>query len=591
MKLTRERGGQFACRCLALSLLLWLGLAPSVGQAAPPPPPPPHLRPIALVVGANQPAPGRQPLRYALDDARLMADTLTRVGRFAPSDVHTLLEPTPLELLEALDGVARTMASTSAQDSLLVFYYSGHSDGQYLFPHGEPLALAELRRHIESSVARVRVAIVDTCRGGGWTGTKGLTLGPPLDVVDLMNVDTEGTALVSSSSGLENAHEAAALNGSFFTHHIAAGLLGAADRSGDGNVTLQEVFEYARDRTIRDSARMAVTTQHPSFELELRGRQDIVLAQLRSAPSLLELTQTHALEVVHLETGVTVLETPPGLGSMRLALPPGRYLVRRVSDGRVYSKELDIRAATSAKLDETELAVTSDERLASKGTTPAAPPGSLLGTLPGNDWELRLGIGASTGRPREFGSVLYDASDSDAPLERSFASVFTLTYGITDRLSWSLPLPAFAHRLGEYGSFELITRAGLVALGYSKVEGIIGVVDAGVAARAWLTPGVSLLANASADWTFDDELRLHATGGLTWRIDNRIALSLGAGWAGGGSNQLVFGAVQTLGYRPVPLVEVFLSPTFSLDAYASWAIDLPSGDVRDRYLAGFTWLF
>jgi caspase domain-containing protein len=568
-----------------LFLLVCLCWVPGSSRAAAPP----HLRPIAIVVGANQPAPGRQPLRYALADAQLMADTLLRVGRFAPSDVHTLLEPRPAEILAALDDVARATSSSPDPASLLVFYYSGHSDGQYLFPHGEPLPLAELRRHIEGSMARVRIAIVDTCRGGGWTGTKGLSLGPPLDAVDLMNVETEGTALVSSSSGLENAHEAAALKGSFFTHHIAAGLLGAADKSGDGNVTLQEVFEYARDRTIRDSARMALTTQHPSFDLELRGRQDIALAQLTSAQSLLELTQVHALELVHLQSGVTVLETPPGRDSLRLALPPGQYLVRRVSDGRVYSKEIDIRAGDPVRLDEAELTATGDERLASKGASPHVPPGSLSSTLPGNSWEIRLGIGSSTGTPRSFGSVLYDTS-TDAELERSLAANLSLTYGITDRLSLTFPL-AFAYRLGDYGSFEWVSRAGLVAIGYSAVEGLVSVLDAGVGARVWLSPELSLVSNASVDWASGGELAYRADSGVIWHIDDRVALSLGAGWAAGASNELVFGSVQTLGYRSVPLVSVFLSPKFSLDAYVSWAVELRKGDVQDRYLGGFTWLF
>jgi hypothetical protein len=572
--------------CLGLSLVAGLEFAAAESHAAPPA----RLRPIAIIVGANQPAPGRAPLRYALDDARLMADTLTRVGRFDAADVHTLLEPSPGEILEALDGVARALQSTPERESLLVFYYSGHSDGQSLFPRGEPLSLAELRRHIEGAGVKVRIGILDTCRGGGWTGTKGLSLGPPLDAVDLLNVATEGTALVSSSSGLENAHEAAALNGSFFTHHMAAGLLGAADQSGDGNVTLQEVFEYAKDRTIRDSARMALTTQHPSFELELRGRQDIVLAQTTSARSVLELRQVHALEIVHLQSGVTILETPAGPETYRLALPPGRYLVRHVLDGQVYSKELEIRPGDPVRLDEGELAVIADERLALKGSAPEATAGGLLGSPRAAWWELRVAGGASTGRPRSFGSVLYD-TNADADLERSFASVFSLTYGITDRLSWSLPLPAFAYRLGEYGSFEWIPRAGLVALGYSSVEGGIGVVDAGLGARVWLTPDLSLLANASADLTFDAELGLHASAGTTWRVRDGVALSLGAGWAGGDSDELVFGAVQTLGYRSLPLIEVFLSPSFSLDGYASWGVDLQTHDVRDRYLAGFTWLF
>jgi hypothetical protein len=56
-------------------------------------------------------------------------------------------------------------------------------------------------------------------------------------------------------------------------------------------------------------------------------------------------------------------------------------------------------------------------------------------------------------------------------------------------------------------------------------------------------------------------------------------------------NDLVLGAVQTLGYRPLPLFQTYVTDSLSLDAYASWAIKLDSGDVRDRYLAGFTWAF
>jgi Caspase domain len=574
----------------------------------------PRLRPIAVVVGANAPPPGRQPLRYALSDAQLMADTLLRVGGFAPADIHTLLEPQPSEILTALDNLARETRSAE-QEALLVFYYSGHSDGQLVFPHGEPLSLTELRAHFEHAAARVRIAIVDTCRGGSWTGTKGLTIGPPLDALELLNVNTEGTALLSSSSGLENAHEAAALNGSFFTHHIAAGLLGAADESGDGNVTLQEVFEYAKERTVRDSARMALTTQHPSFEIELHGRQDIVLARLASGQSQLQLTQTHALEVVQIQSGLSVIETSRGPGTVRLALPPGQYVVRRVSEGHVYSKAIDVTRGSAVHLDESELQLSDGERLALKGWSPPAPPPSTQSTLPRNAWELRLALGTSTGRPRSFGSMLYDSGgDPSDTIERSLAGVLAFTYGITDRLSWSVPVPAFAYRLGEGGSFEWIPRAGLTAIGYSSIDGFIGTLDAGLAARLWLRPGLSLLANASGDWSFGTDQRerllgLHASLGVHWVIDQRVALALGAGWAGNAKvseatpgpldtpaqpdSELVFGAVQTLAYRPVPLVEVFLVPelALALDAYASWGIDLHTGDVRDRYLAGFTWLF
>jgi Caspase domain len=282
-----------------------------------------------------------------------------------------LLDPAPKDVIAAFERVGRSAAAAGG-DVLFLFYYSGHSDGQSLFPHGEPMALSDLRSRVERLGARIRVGILDTCRGGSWTQSKGLTVGPPLRMADLMNVDTEGTALVSSSSGLENAHEAAEVHGSFFTHYLTAGLRGAADRAGDGNVTLEEAFDYAKERTVRDSARIATTPQHPSFDLALRGRHDIVLTVMSPGTSALQLNGAHAsLEVIHLPSGVTVADAPNGDKPLHIALPPGRYLVRSVVDGHVYAKEVEVRAGQTATLAAGQLEATGHEQLAMKG--PHAP--------------------------------------------------------------------------------------------------------------------------------------------------------------------------------------------------------------------------
>ncbi|HEU4406275.1 MAG TPA: caspase family protein [Polyangiaceae bacterium] len=614
-----------ALRTAFLAAAAALTCARAGGAAEPPPRP---LRRIAVVAGANDPPPGRQPLRYAHDDARLMADTLERVGRFGKQDVHVLLEPRPADLLAALERAGRE-AQAAGGESLLVFYYSGHSDGQQVYPHGEALALADLRDRVAKAGARVRVAILDTCRGGGWTQTKGLTVGPPLDAADLMNVAAEGTALLASSSGLESAHEASSVKGSFFTHHVAAGLLGAADKSGDGNVTLQEVFEYAQQRTVRDSARMAATAQHPSFDLQLRGRQDVALSQLAASPSALEVAQTNALEIIHLGSGVTVAETPAGQRRLRLALVPGRYLVRRVAEGRVYSKEVEVRPGAPATLDEGQLELSGDERLALKGELARERPYSARSTPAARRWELRLALGTSTGRS-SFGANPY-ATRGEPGLERSPAAVASLAYGLTDRLSLQVPVPALAYRFGQAGSFEAIPRFGLTSLGYVLGGGgnpLLGTLDAGVAARAWVAPDLSLIATASADWDWQittakadlpddgyrrgERLNLRAGLGLSWDVNEHVTLALGVGLSGSlavvdeavpltlsGTNDFVrgtretavlFGSVQALGYRPLPLVQVHLSRKFSLDGYASVGVDF-EGRLRDRYLAGFTWGF
>jgi hypothetical protein len=511
-----------------LALLLG-GAAPA--WATPPGP----MRRIALLVGANDPPPGRQALRFAHDDAQELAGVLEQVGGFATSDVHVLLDPSPGELLLALDGVARATAAAGG-DVLFVFYYSGHSDGAALFPHGEPVPLANLRDRVEHLGARIRVGILDTCRGGSWTLSKGLSVGPPLAVADLMNVDTEGTALLSSSSGVENAHEADAVHGSFFTHYLAAGLRGAADRDRKGTVTLQEAFDYARERTVRDSARLAKTPQHPSFDLALRGRQDIVLTVLSSGTSALAITAARgAVEVIQLSTGVTMADAPPASGPVRIALPPGRYLVRSVRDGRVYTKEVEIHPGETLALDDGQLEASGDALLARKGPPPPKEPLSLWNAPRDTRWllHLQLGVGSDAVAPANVSQ----GANAVQSL-RSYTVGYSLWYRITDRLSWSVPWPALTYRFGHPGRVEVMPYAGIAANSWNSETGVSFGFRTDVSARIWTTrsqwvsldAGVTLPASRVDGSPFPgiaigQELEPFGVVGYGWTIHGIVTLS------------------------------------------------------------------
>ncbi|MBL9039333.1 MAG: caspase family protein, partial [Archangium sp.] len=288
------------------------------------PPAPPRR---AVLVGTNAAVEGRAPLRFAHGDAQSLAEVLRSSGGFSAADVVVLLDPTPEAVLSALESARTALASS---EGLLVFYYSGHADEARLYPGGRALTLEALRERLADATPGVRIGIIDACRGGGWTHAKGLEPTAPFEV-GLPALSSEGTALIAASSGLEEAHEAEALHGSFFTHHLVAGLRGAADHSGDGQVTLSEAFGYANRLTIRDTATRAREAQHPSFDFRLRGRQDVVLTSVQSAGAQLVLAQDRGpLEVVQLSTGLTVVEALPGERVVRLTLPPGAYLVRRV---------------------------------------------------------------------------------------------------------------------------------------------------------------------------------------------------------------------------------------------------------------------
>lgn len=339
----------------ALSLLL---------AAAPAPP----LK-LAVVVGSKGAVANRPALRFAHDDARAFARALQDTAGFAPQGVQVLLEPRPGAVLAALDQ-AREVAKSAGRETLLVFYYSGHTDEQSLYPGGEALALADLKARLADEALGVRIGVIDGCHGGGWTQAKGLRPTEAFEVSGPAGLGTEGLALLAASSGSEDAHEAEVLKGSFFTHHLVAGMRGAADKSGDGQVTLSEAIAYASRLTIRDTAARAPEPQHPSFDLRLRGRQDVVLSAPAQTRTLLTVNQTEGpLELVELSSGVVVLEATPGPQKLVLSVAPGDYLVRRVSADGVKSREVTVKAGEAATIDEGALVVKGEAMLASKGTT------------------------------------------------------------------------------------------------------------------------------------------------------------------------------------------------------------------------------
>jgi len=357
------------------------------------------MRRVAVVVGANAAAPGRKPLRFALSDARAVADVLRDRGGFAAADVRVLLEPTPEAVLAALDDALRAAGKVDV-DTMVFFYYSGHADTASLFPSGRPLSVAELRRRLDDDRAAMRIGVIDACRGGGWTGSKGLSESQVFDIAQAFHLATEGSVLISSSAGLEEAHESAALRGSFFTHHWNAALRGAADRNSDDKVTLGEAFEYARVLTIRDTALETETPQHPSFWFNLKGRGDPPLAELSPGSSVVELDQRKGpLQVIHLGTGLLVAELPRGQRRVRVSLSPGRYLVRRRADKTIQAREVQLGAGQRVAVAESSLSSARIGQFQPKGdmdaeiSTQAEP---VHRPSPPSEFLLSYGMGQTT---------------------------------------------------------------------------------------------------------------------------------------------------------------------------------------------------
>jgi len=293
-----------------------------------------EVRRFGLFIGNNDGHSGDQPLRFAENDARRLRDAFLDVGGFRAEDAVLLLGAEAADARRAsADLAARArQAGKMGDDTLLLVYYSGHADADQLHLGGSDLPFKEVRRLLESSGAQVTLAIVDACRSGGITRRKGARTAAPFDVRLEPGLTGEGHVALTSSAANEDSQESDLLQGSYFTHHLVGGLRGAADRSGDGAVTLKELYTYAYANTLRSTRGSLAGAQHPAYRYDLEGRGELVLARLpppAGRVAHLIFDEPGAWLIIDADSDEVTAEVSVPEGGGTLAVRPGRYRVSR----------------------------------------------------------------------------------------------------------------------------------------------------------------------------------------------------------------------------------------------------------------------
>ena len=292
-------------------------------------------RRFALVIGDSKGGAGTRPLRYAERDARRMHAILTRLGGVRPEDARLLTGASADEVRAAIaDLSARAeQAKARGDETVLLVYYSGHAKDGDLRLGDTRMSLLELRDALRNAPADVRIGLLDSCQSGAITRAKGVRAAPSFDVQQAQAASTRprGLVLIASSSADEESQESDDIGASFFTHYLASGLLGDADSSGDGKVTLAEAYTYAYARTVGETAETRAGAQHPVYLYDLGGAGDVVLTEL--APARGSLVFPAGAEGVYVvldgsRRAVAEVAKPRG-DQRRLALAPGDYVVKK----------------------------------------------------------------------------------------------------------------------------------------------------------------------------------------------------------------------------------------------------------------------
>ncbi|WP_141325503.1 caspase family protein [Myxococcus sp. AB025B] len=318
------------------------------------------LRRFALIAGNDEGGDETRPLRFARDDARKMHGLLARLGGVAPGDAKLLLNETSKDFLAALtDLEARAKAAQErGERTALLVYYSGHAKDGTLRLGNTRLGFDDLKRRLSSAPADIRIAILDSCRSGAMTRTKGARRAPAFEIESGASRDARGLVILTSSAADEDSQESDALGGSYFSHHLASGLLGDADRSGDGRVTLFEAYSHAYARTVADTAASSGGAQHPTFSYDLAGNGDLVLTDLRAGGDGLVVPRVAPPGMYYFvdPAGLVVAELDKTDGvERRVALAPGTYRVKRRLPDKLRIGEVQVSRGQPVVLEESRL--------------------------------------------------------------------------------------------------------------------------------------------------------------------------------------------------------------------------------------------
>jgi hypothetical protein len=250
---------------------------------------------LAVLVGINEYADSSiNRLSFCVKDILDFNSVLVdpEKGRYEKSNIKVLSDtsaekPTRNNILSKLTAMSRT---ANPEDSIL-FYFSGHGaeiEGRpYLLCSDsyrntiEQTALPNelMRKTMESSLARVKMVILDACHSGVLKGAKESGI-MTRSFFESFFPPPEGFVVLSSCKLGESSHEWPEREHGVFSYYLLEGLKGTADRDGDKIITITDAHRYTSDNVKRWAFEKGLE-QNPTLDAKISG--DIPLVYVTRA--------------------------------------------------------------------------------------------------------------------------------------------------------------------------------------------------------------------------------------------------------------------------------------------------------------------
>jgi len=228
-----------------------------------------------LAIGVSQYVDKNLTLRFAAKDARDFAETMKRqkggLYRDVVVKIVTDQKGTKDEILDGLDWIQREttskdiamlfLAGHGVNDMTGIYYYLPvNADTERLKRTGVPFS--DIKNTL-SSLAGKTILFVDTCHSGNVMGAKRGIADITAVVNELASAES-GVVVFSSSTGKQYSIEDPAWENGAFTKALIEGLIGKADYTGKGKITINMLDLYVSERVKElTKGRQTPTTTKP----------------------------------------------------------------------------------------------------------------------------------------------------------------------------------------------------------------------------------------------------------------------------------------------------------------------------------------
>ncbi len=229
----------------------------------------------ALLIGVSKYEADLPPLPAVVNDIEAMRQVLAdpKIGGF--DNVEVCVEPDLVEMRRAIGRLFRT----SKKGDLALLFFAGHgmTDDSGKLYLTTPITRKEecqetsvpasfVHDMMNNSPCKRQVVILDCCYSGafaqGWQ--------PRGDINIQQQLGGEGRAILTSSSAIQLSFEQEGAG--IYTRYLIEGMrTGTADRDGDGQISIQELHEYAKEQvqTAKPAMKPEIYTHKEGFEIYL----------------------------------------------------------------------------------------------------------------------------------------------------------------------------------------------------------------------------------------------------------------------------------------------------------------------------------